>query len=39
VVALGYHVDYWDYLGWSDTLGSKANTERQYAYARGLNRR
>ncbi|GAB4355187.1 MAG: thioredoxin family protein [Oricola sp.] len=39
VVALGYHVDYWDYLGWSDTLGSKANTERQYAYARGLKRR
>jgi hypothetical protein len=27
VVALGYHVDYWDYLGWSDTLGSKANSE------------
>lgn len=39
VVALGYHVDYWDYLGWSDTLGSKANSERQYAYARGLKRR
>ena len=39
VVALGYHVDYWDYLGWNDTLGSKANTERQYDYARGLQRR
>jgi len=39
VVALGYHVDYWDYLGWSDTLGSKANSERQYAYAKGLKRR
>ncbi|QKV19917.1 DUF1223 domain-containing protein [Oricola thermophila] len=39
VVALGYHVDYWDYLGWADTLGSKANTERQYAYARGLGQR
>ena len=22
VVALSYHVDYWDYLGWRDTLGS-----------------
>jgi hypothetical protein len=39
VVALGYHVDYWDYLGWSDTLGSKANSDRQYAYAKGLKRR
>ncbi|MCI5074934.1 DUF1223 domain-containing protein [Oricola sp.] len=39
VIALGYHVDYWDYLGWKDTLGAKANSERQYAYARGLKRR
>ncbi|WP_223477514.1 DUF1223 domain-containing protein [Oricola indica] len=39
VVALGYHVDYWDYLGWQDTLGSDANTRRQYEYAEGLNRR
>ena len=31
VVALGYHVDYWDYLGWKDTLGSPENTARQYA--------
>ena len=34
VVALAYHVDYWDYLGWRDTLGSPANSERQRAYAR-----
>lgn len=39
VIALGYHVDYWDYLGWTDTLGSKANSARQYDYARGLKRR
>jgi hypothetical protein len=39
VVVLGYHVDYWDYLGWADTLGSDANTKRQYAYAHGLKRR
>lgn len=38
VVALAYHVDYWNYLGWSDTLGSKENTERQYAYAKSLGR-
>ena len=34
IVALSYSVDYWDYLGWRDTLGSPANSERQRAYAR-----
>ncbi|MEX0345177.1 MAG: DUF1223 domain-containing protein [Rhizobiaceae bacterium] len=34
VIALGYHVDYWDYLGWKDTLGSPEYTERQYGYSR-----
>ncbi|MFS8111924.1 thioredoxin family protein [Rhizobium jaguaris] len=38
VVALAYHVDYWNYLGWNDTMGSKENTARQYAYARTLGR-
>lgn len=38
VVALAYHVDYWNYLGWTDTLSSKENTERQYAYARTFGR-
>jgi hypothetical protein len=33
-VALSYSVDYWDYLGWRDTLGSPANSERQRNYAR-----
>lgn len=27
-------VDYWDYLGWKDTLASPSNTARQQAYAR-----
>lgn len=34
VVALAYHVDYWDYLGWKDTLGNAANSQRQYDYAK-----
>ena len=34
VVALTYHVDYWDYLGWKDTLGSAENSQRQYDYAK-----
>jgi hypothetical protein len=39
IVALAYHVDYWDYLGWKDTLSSKENTERQYEYMRAFNSR
>ncbi|WP_246752850.1 thioredoxin family protein [Sinorhizobium sp. BG8] len=38
VVALAYHVDYWNYLGWPDTLASRDNTDRQYAYARMFGR-
>ncbi|MFP5077453.1 DUF1223 domain-containing protein [Rhizobium sp. YIM 134829] len=38
VVALSYHVDYWNYLGWADTLATKQNTARQYAYARMFGR-
>jgi hypothetical protein len=34
VVALGYHVDYWDYLGWKDTLGRPENTARQNDYGK-----
>lgn len=33
VVALAYHVDYWDYLGWQDTLANADNTARQYEYS------
>lgn len=39
IVALAYHVDYWDYLGWQDTLSSKENTERQYDYMRAFGSR
>lgn len=38
VIALAYHVDYWNYMGWTDTLSSKENTERQYGYARMMGR-
>ncbi len=32
VLALAYHVDYWDYLGWKDTFSTAANTSRQRYY-------
>jgi hypothetical protein len=36
VLALSWDVTYWDYLGWTDTFGSKSFTARQWEYARGL---
>jgi hypothetical protein len=40
VIGLSLNVDYWDYIGWRDTLASPANTKRQrdYARKRGDNR-
>lgn len=38
VIGLSYHVDYWDYLGWVDTLATPGNTRRQYDYAEALQR-
>jgi hypothetical protein len=32
VLALSMPVDYWDYLGWKDTLAERSFTERQKAY-------
>jgi hypothetical protein len=39
VLPLSFYVDYWDYLGWSDTLASPANTKRQRGYARTFGQR
>lgn len=36
VIALSLPVDYWDYIGWKDTLASPRNTERQRTYARNF---
>ncbi len=33
VLAISMPVDYWDYLGWKDTLASPANSQRQREYA------
>ena len=38
VIGLSYHIDYWDYLGWTDTLATPGNTKRQYDYAQALER-
>jgi hypothetical protein len=39
LVALAYHVNYWDYLGWQDTLGSVESTQRQYDYMKSFGTR
>ena len=39
IVALSFHVDYWDYIGWKDRFASKESTERQRVYARTLKQR
>jgi hypothetical protein len=36
VIALAQHVDYWNYLGWSDPFSSHELSERQGEYARAF---
>ena len=39
VIALAFHVDYWDRLGWVDRFGSPAHTERQQRLSRAMGSR
>jgi hypothetical protein len=36
VLALSYHVDYWDYIGWKDPFAKPQNTVRQRRYSRQM---
>lgn len=36
VVALSFSIDYWDYIGWRDTLAKRENTLRQQEYEKVL---
>ncbi|MFD1198293.1 DUF1223 domain-containing protein [Brucella gallinifaecis] len=37
ILALSFHVNYWDYMGWRDTLATQDNTDRQNAYRNSFN--
>ena len=39
VMALSFHVTYWDYLGWTDSFAKPRYTERQRAYAKAAKSR
>jgi hypothetical protein len=39
VLALSFHVDYWDYIGWKDPFAAAQYTERQRDYAAKLGLR
>lgn len=39
VIALSFHVDYWNYIGWQDPFSSAEATARQRDYKRTLGRR
>lgn len=39
VVALSFHVDYWNYIGWRDPYSDAKWTKRQQAYGKHLKKR
>lgn len=39
ILALSWHVDYWDYLGWADEFAKPRFTSRQQAYAHAWGER
>lgn len=36
IVSLAFHVDYWNYIGWTDPFSSSAWSQRQQGYARAF---
>lgn len=39
VIALEFHIDYWDYIGWADPYADPKFTDRQRLYAANLDSR
>jgi hypothetical protein len=39
LLALSFHVNYWNSIGWKDPFSSQVSTDRQYAYAHALGER
>lgn len=39
VIALAYHVDYWNYIGWEDPFSSKEMSDRQRRYGHAMKLR
>ena len=39
VIALEFHIDYWDYIGWKDSFAKPAFTKRQKGYVSSLKGR
>ncbi len=38
VIAIAFHITYWDYIGWKDPFATSWGTDRQYSYAKVLER-
>ena len=39
ILALAFHVDYWDYIGWKDPFATPLHTKRQRAFAAKFSQR